>query len=615
MKVSLRSKIHLAILPLLILSVGLTFYVILNLRFISHTTESIASAGVDLSQTISKATYSLAQAAALVNEHWIERDDPKPEELARLSKQMHQTADDLNDIFNTTTLDEARSEVLLLSSDLRDTNRKATQLASGAGDPNELVSLLLERQRQANELQNRISLHIAETSGQLQNRFIPSYIILVSGMVCSIVLTLFISTILWKRILRPIEEITEGMRQLGSDDLSIHLTYRGNDELGRLAQTFEKMAHRLAAYRRLSDQKLLRSTSALRKILDHSPDAFFLISRDLHATYSSPRGQELLQSNEFDGQFPDKIKDIFRHTLDTHEPMFSKELKSAIQLKINGEDRWMLIHSFPFDVPTASASFNESDMEPESLAAVFQDVTLLKLSDRLRSNLIATVSHELKTPLTSARMSLYLLLEGQVGPLNADQTDLLETARDDLNRQLATIQNLLDLSRIEDAANRISISEFDLVGLVNASIRTHREISESHGVRLSWDAPESSILIEGDQHRLGIVLNNFVVNAIKYSGTGTTARIVIETFDQTCRVSVKDEGPGMSEEATRSVFSAYVRGNELNKVEGSGLGLSIAKEIVEAHHGQIGCTSRIDEGSCFFFEIPIRQIYKEEASI
>jgi signal transduction histidine kinase len=305
-------------------------------------------------------------------------------------------------------------------------------------------------------------------------------------------------------------------------------------------------------------------------------------------------------------KLPEEIQGQMKRTLDSNEAQLSREMNEAIRINVEGQEKWYLVHTFPFDAPDATDFTYKSESAKHSIAAIFQEATILKLSDRLRKNLLATVSHELKTPITSARMSLYLLLEQQLGTLNEDQVELVETARDDVNRQLATIEHLLDLSRIEENTNELELSEFTIYDLVSESMQAHQEIASSHGIRMIYEAPESPITVQADKEKLRIVLNNFMVNAIKYSdGAGKLVEVRVSSTHESCRVEVVDQGPGMDESTVRTIFDAYTRGSGSGAIKGTGLGLKISKDIIDAHEGQIGCASKPDVGSNFFFEIPL----------
>jgi signal transduction histidine kinase len=481
------------------------------------------------------------------------------------------------------------------------------KLSESQGDASILYQLVAETIRETAELKAVVDAYLLNIKQRIEDRYQTVYYIVIGSMLVAIGLTLFISTLLWLRIIRPIEEISEGIEDFSNDSDPLDVDYQCHDELGKLARNLEGMTRRLTQYHELTNQKLLRSTNALRSILDHSADAFFILSGSLKPVYASPSADRLLTDSKLKDGFSEDLKSQFMFTLKENEAHISKELIDAVRIPVAGEDRWYLVNSFPIDALDVDDDSFAQEGGGRNVAAIFQEVTLLKLSDSLRKNLLATVSHELKTPITSARMSLYLLLEQQLGPLNEDQLELVETARDDVNRQLATIEHLLDLTRVEGNVDSLKYGEFRISALVEESFQAHHDLSASYQVRLNYTPPAEPIWVNADKDELRIVLNNFVVNAIKYSGNGKQVDVTVKSGKKHCRVDVRDNGPGLSEDNVHSIFDAYQRGDDQKAVKGTGLGLKISKDIIDAHKGQIGCSSKLDEGTTFFFEVPLNR--------
>ncbi len=607
MKLSLRSRIYLGILPLLLLFLGIMYFLVLDVKWLYRDTEEISYTKLALSRNLGDVQSTLYALEVLLDEGegYLGRDRDWVS-MRRLSVRIDRGAEklQLSDIMQL-KLQEFLEDDRSFNGNLRSIAELATHLAEGQGDPKALYALIKETNDAARQLRNTINESLLEIQAQIEERVEILYAVVIGGMLIAIVLTLAISTILWRRIICPIEAISHGMEDFGSDSERLDIEYNENDELGKLARSLEGMTFRLKEYQELTNEKLIRSTSAIRSILDQSPDAFFIFSEELEPTYFSPSASHLYSQSTLKDQLPNEVRELLLKTIETNEPQLSKEMNDAIRISVAGEDKWYLVHAFPFDAPDSGDFSYQSTNAKPSIAVIFQEATLLKLSDSLRKNLLATVSHELKTPITSARISLYLLLEQQLGELNSDQIELVETARDDVNRQLSTIENLLDLSRVEENTNELDISGFAVCDLVAESIDAHHDVATAHDVSLSYTAPESSIILQADKEKLRIVLNNLVVNAIKYSGAGRTVEIRAFQQEDFCRVEVSDQGPGMDPETVNTIFDAYTRGDATGAVKGTGLGLKISKDIIDAHLGEIGCISKLDAGSTFFFELPL----------
>ena len=607
MKLSLRSRIYLGILPLLLLFLGIMLYLITDIQRLYRDTQEISFSNLGIGKNLGEIQATLLAMELLLDggDGYRARDRDKVS-LNRLSSRIRENTEGIKLSALKSQLNILMFEVGSYDSNLRAIGELSAKLSEGEGDPRELYAVIKETSDWTLDLRESLDELLEETQEHIEDRAETVYVVVLVGMFVAIALTLAISTFLWRRIVRPIEAMSAGMEAFGAESERLGIDYDEDDELGYLARSLEGMTARLKEYQELTNQKLVRSTSAIRSILEQSPDAFFIFSESLEPQYFSTSASHLYQNSCLKDKLPEEIQGQMKRTLDSNEAQLSREMNEAIRINVEGQEKWYLVHTFPFDAPDATDFTYKSESAKHSIAAIFQEATILKLSDRLRKNLLATVSHELKTPITSARMSLYLLLEQQLGTLNEDQVELVETARDDVNRQLATIEHLLDLSRIEENTNELELSEFTIYDLVSESMQAHQEIASSHGIRMIYEAPESPITVQADKEKLRIVLNNFMVNAIKYSdGAGKLVEVRVSSTHESCRVEVVDQGPGMDESTVRTIFDAYTRGSGSGAIKGTGLGLKISKDIIEAHEGQIGCASKPDVGSNFFFEIPL----------
>ena len=234
---------------------------------------------------------------------------------------------------------------------------------------------------------------------------------------------------------------------------------------------------------------------------------------------------------------------------------------------------------------------------------ILHDVTRFRLLDDVKTNLVATVSHELKTPLTSIRMAVHLLLEERIGALNSKQTELLLASRDDAERLLDLINNLLDLARLESGAavsERRTTRPEDLVRHATADARDLLSVS---GLKIvtQIDAPLPPVAVSADQ--ISHVFSNLISNAAKHSPPGEEITVAAraEEGGRVVRFSVVDNGPGVPPAERERIFEKFYRLAGEPR-EGAGLGLAICREIVRAHDGRIDVvTGPGGRGSEFFF--------------
>jgi two-component system, NtrC family, sensor histidine kinase KinB len=231
-------------------------------------------------------------------------------------------------------------------------------------------------------------------------------------------------------------------------------------------------------------------------------------------------------------------------------------------------------------------------------------VTKLHLLDRLKSDMVSTVSHELKTPLTSVQMAIHLLLEEVVGPLTSKQVELLLAARQDADRILTMINDLLDLTRIEQGRVKLDLQSVSVAGLVDESVARLRGLAQNAGITLSTKVESDVLSVLVDQDRIEHVFDNLIVNAIQHTGRGGTIQVSAVADGRFARFSVRDNGEGISPEQVSRIFEKFYRIPTTRHSGGAGLGLAIVHEIVTAHGGEITVASELGKGTTFTFSLP-----------
>ena len=255
------------------------------------------------------------------------------------------------------------------------------------------------------------------------------------------------------------------------------------------------------------------------------------------------------------------------------------------------------------EVGALQRAFNSMAASLERGRRVLEDQNRkLRESERLKSELVSSVSHELRTPLASILGFSDLILQRDLDP--ADRRRYLELVRAEADRLAALLNDLLDLQRIEETGVKLTRKELDLSKLLEAQVVLYSAQSDRHTLELESDA---GCLVEADRDRLAQVVGNLISNAIKYSPDGGVVHIEARRTDGHVRVAVRDEGMGIPVTQQRQIFTKFFRGDAGRRlgIGGTGLGLALARDIVEAHDGEIGFESGEGRGSTFWFELPL----------
>lgn len=421
-------------------------------------------------------------------------------------------------------------------------------------------------------------------------------------MITAGIVAIYASMRLSRGLLEPLISLTSSIRRLGEGNLDQTVPVLSKDELGVLATTFNQMAAQLRQYKAIASDELVRLTMTIRVTLASFPDPIFVLNSSGAVEFRNPAGDQLAMKLLFSGvtRLPQNVDEKVEEVRASGQDYLPTLFKDAVKFHYDGQDHYFL---------PRIVLLREDHKEVFGVAVILENVTRMLLLDDVKSNLIATVSHELKTPLTSVRMVLYLLHEKTVGSLNEKQSDLVSTAREDADRLLKTLNDLLDLAKLEQGPTQLDLHRFAPSVLVENAVREMREIARAAQIELKAEIAPNLPEVGIDLQRMDYVITNLIANAIKYSPKGSEVLVRVDigkmrTAQPGVRFSVKDQGPGIAADHQEHIFERFYRVPGTKK-SGAGLGLSIVREVVVMHQGEIGVISQPGQGSDFFFVLPL----------
>ncbi|HOY66589.1 MAG TPA: ATP-binding protein [Candidatus Ozemobacteraceae bacterium] len=427
--------------------------------------------------------------------------------------------------------------------------------------------------------------------------FVTRLMILLSllASIGGIALTMFMG----QRILRPLNVLALAARRVGEGDLEVRAVLEEKDEFADLAKEFNAMTEHLETYRKSSLGDLLQAQHSMQATIDSLPDPVAIFAADGSLLEVNAVAEAEL---EFDWKWiksalPEKLRNLIvrirDHVLSGKGPWAPHGFDDAVGVPLPRGDVFYLLRGMPV-----------TDRDGIRGAIVlFQDVTRWRRMDQLRNDLVATVAHEFRTPLTSLHMAIHLLLEGSVARPERRE-DLLFAAREDCERLQALVDEILDLSRLQSGKIRILPHPVRARLLLEEALSAHRLLAEENGLQLVSEIALGNEWVLADSERIHVVFRNLVANAVKHTPRGRDILLRASLKDRTVRFEVADEGEGIPEEYLGRVFERFYRVPGA-KGSGSGLGLSIVREIIAGHGGEISVTSRVGVGSCFAFTLPL----------
>jgi PAS domain S-box-containing protein len=428
----------------------------------------------------------------------------------------------------------------------------------------------------------------------------------VVGVLAALVLGLLASAALTSRALRPIAVLGQSVRRLGQGDYAarVRLPESGGSEIAQLATDFNAMAESLQRYRDSSLGELLEAQTAAQATIDSLPDPVVVFDATGRLTNANRAAEQILGVRAADGNItaaPPAVRERVDH-------LRSEVLAGAPAVQPRGFEDALVVESSDGNRALLPRANPVSSDEGQLLGVtvLLQDITRLRRFDELKDDLVATVAHEFRTPLTSLRMAIHLLAEQTVGPLNDKQLDLVGAAREECERLQGIVDDLLDLARIRSGRLELHPRELSTELMLEQARQETREQSDQRHVPVDLEIEPGAEVVTADPDRIDLALTNLIANAVRHGPPGRPVRVRALRSDGAVRIEVRDDGPGIAPEYHARLFEKFYRVPG-STPGGAGLGLSIVRDVVEAHGGRVGVQSAPGAGATFWIELPDQQ--------
>jgi len=389
----------------------------------------------------------------------------------------------------------------------------------------------------------------------------------------------------------PIRKLTEAIQEISRKNYKYRIHIKNKDEFGQMADAFNAMAERLEYFESSNLNKLMFEKSRAEAVINSLKDASIGIDKNSIILFANNQALQLLglEAKDIVSRPASEVaerNDLFRFLL-------NEKNNIPFKIVVDGKENYF-----------TKEIIEVQQEDTRNTVIVVRNITSFKELDVAKTNFIATVSHELKTPLASSDFSLKLLEDGRNGKLTKDQKDLVHQLKQDNLRMLRILSELLNMSQVEAGKIQLEIKPVKPASIVNNAINTVSTAAKEKEIHFERHYDEELPAVRADAEKTGWVLNNFLSNAIKYSSPGSKISVNIKLVDGSLQFSVKDEGTGIPEEYLPKIFERFFKVPGSNKT-GTGLGLAISKEFIEAEGGKIWVKSKAGEGSEFGFDLPV----------
>lgn len=400
-------------------------------------------------------------------------------------------------------------------------------------------------------------------------------------------------------IVKPITALRQSVTHIGEGNFEERIEIDENaDEISTLAEEFNKMSEKLQVYEQLNLNKILYEKKKSELIIESMNEPVLMVDEDYNVLLSNKAFDEAL--GKYAGNHDELRKLLTLKSLSESETtspqtvLFQRE--DILNIKdVDGSQKYYKLIAASLEMPETGT---------KGTVVLFNDITRFQELDRMKSEFIAKVSHELKTPLTSMGMALGILEDGAVGKMNDQQNELMLSMKEDFERLNRLVYEILELTKLEANIGRIRFEKFEAHKLAEHISKKFSILAKEKKIILEVDDKSKDVMINGSYDNMISALENLVSNSIRFTPLGGEIKVKLSPQNGNLMIEISDTGIGISPDNLKKIFDKFIQIDD--SAPGSlGLGLSIAKEIIEIHNGEIKAFSDLGKGSIFQIKIPV----------
>jgi two-component system phosphate regulon sensor histidine kinase PhoR len=406
----------------------------------------------------------------------------------------------------------------------------------------------------------------------------------------TVILVVLVAWMIARLLTRPVKELTEASKKIASGEISQKITAGGMDETGELARSFNQMSEKLSE----QFDTIIEDRTRLAGILDNIADGVIMTDSEGNVLTANKAVREIFRVSDKGIVGKPLIEALHDHEIGE---LFVECKKTGRRQIVQFESERYKRFLRAMAVPSLSG-------RQRGILILIQDLTELRSLQTMRRELIGNISHDFRTPLAGIKAMVETLRDGAMEEKNV-ATDFLTRIESEVDRLTQMVAELTELSRIETGRSELKLDPVNVNTLVLEAVNRLQPQAERKNISVIVNAGDNLPLVPADAERIRQVIINLLHNAIKFTGEGGRITVTSSVEDNMLKVDITDTGIGISARDLPHIFERFYMADR-SRAGGSGIGLAIARHVIEAHHGTIQASSVEGRGSTFIFHLPLQ---------